>query len=81
MRQFYTLSLLMVALFLSTKSWAQEIESKTGNDNSPYPKFHGGRRVMVAGSWRERLSYGLCVLQILIFLKGASRKPSFYLQG
>lgn len=35
MRQFYTLSLLMVALFLPTKSWAQEIESKTGNDNSP----------------------------------------------
>ena len=25
---------------------------------------------MVAGRGRERLSYGLCVLQILIFLKG-----------
>ena len=33
---------------------------------------------MVAGCGRERLSYGLCVLQILIFLKGASRKPSFW---
>ena len=31
---------------------------------------------MVARRGRERLSYGLCVLQILIFLKGASRKPS-----
>ena len=29
-----------------------------------------GKRVMVAGCGRERLSYGLCVLQILIFLKG-----------
>ncbi len=33
---------------------------------------------MVAGSGRKRLGYGLCVLQILIFLKGASRKPSFW---
>ena len=33
---------------------------------------------MVIGCGRERLSYGLCVLQILIFLKGASRKPSFW---
>ena len=33
---------------------------------------------MVAGCGRERFGYGLCVLQILIFLKGASRKPSFW---
>ena len=33
---------------------------------------------MLAGSGRKRLGYGLCVLQILIFLKGASRKPSFW---
>ena len=48
------------------------------NPNSIYPKFHGRDRVMVAGCGRERLYYGLCVLQILIFLKGASRKPSFW---
>ena len=44
----------------------------------PQPKFHGRKRVMVAGGGQERLSYGLCVLQILIFLKGASRRPSFW---
>ena len=33
---------------------------------------------MVARCGRERFGYGLCVLQILIFLKGASRKPSFW---
>ncbi len=30
---------------------------------------------MVAGSGRERLCYGLCVLQILIFLKGDLDNP------
>ena len=49
-----------------------------GGRNNPYPKFHGRKRVIEAGCGQERLSYGLCVLQILIFLKGASRRPSFW---
>ena len=42
------------------------------------PKFHGRKCVVVARRGRERFGYGLCVLQILIFRKGASRKPSFW---
>ena len=42
------------------------------------PKFHGRRREMVAGGGVWTLGYGLCVLQILIFLNGAFHKPSFW---
>ena len=51
---------------VSLRQISEGLQSATGNLNHLALVSRGGgeERVMVAGSGRERLSYGLCVLQI-----------------